>query len=307
LTANSGSILITGANGLLGHALTRRLRRHGRMVVGIDRTKPEGDDTDILVADLLDLDAIFDVCARHAVEKIVHCGGVSGRAVSRDDPLGTIQTNVMGTANVFEAARKFQIERVLVCSSGSVYGRNDDDPVREDSASKPLNAYGASKVASEAIMNAYAEDWKVTGLALRFFQVFGPRRTTRCHIKTMIQAALEGKPAFISHGPETRCQYVYVEDAVDALAAAIDARDLPARIYNISGGTSLTLRQVADIVSGVMPGLKVQFGNDPAGGEYRLRNIDLSAARRHLGFVPRYSLAAGVAAYAESLKEQSNS
>jgi UDP-glucuronate 4-epimerase len=298
-----GCILITGANGLLGHTLMLRLRREGRKVVGIDRTKPDGEDADVFVADLLDLHAILDVCARHEVRKIVHCGGVSGRAVSRDDPLGTIRTNVLGTTNVFEAARKHHVERVLVCSSGSVYGRIDDDPVRENALLQPLNAYGASKVASEAVMHAYAEEWRVDGLALRFFQVFGPRRTTRCHIKTMIEASLKGQPAFIAHGPETRCQYVYIEDAVDALASAIDARRLPARIYNISGGTSLTLQQVADIASRVIPGLKVRFGDDPTGSEYRLRDIDLSAARRDLGFVPRYSLAAGVAAYAEALKE----
>jgi nucleoside-diphosphate-sugar epimerase len=193
---------------------------------------------------------------------------------------------------------------VLICSSGSVYGRVDDDPVRETAILRPLNAYGASKVASEAIMHAYAEDWQVPGLALRFFQVFGPRRTTRCHIKTMIEASLKGQPAFISHGPETRCQYIYIEDAINALVSAIDARDFSARIYNISGGTSLTLRQVADVVSRVIPGLDVRFGNDPSGNEYRLGDIDLSAAGRDLDFVPRYSLAAGVAAYVESLKKQ---
>jgi UDP-glucuronate 4-epimerase len=299
--------LITGANGLLGRGLGDLLRKQGRHVVGIDRTRPDTDDDTIFVADILDAEAVFAICERNNVRKIVHCGGVSGRAVSRDDPRGTIGTNVMGTTNVFEAARHFRVDRVLICSSGSVYGRLDDDPVRENAITRPLNAYGASKVASEAIMHAYADDWGVNGLALRFFQVFGPRRATRCHIKAMIEAALEGRKAFIPHGPETRCQYVYVDDAIRALAAAIDARDLPSRVYNISGGTSLTLREIASIASRVIPGLELEFGDDPAGNEYRLRQIDISAAEADLGFVPRHGLAEGIARYAAWMKQQTRS
>jgi nucleoside-diphosphate-sugar epimerase len=119
----------------------------------------------------------------------------------------------------------------------------------------------------------------------------------------MVEAGLAGHPAFISHGPETRCQYVFVEDAVDALVSAIDARNLRSRVYNICGGTSLMLREVADIASRVLPGLQVQFGDDPSGKEYRLRAIDISAAQSDLGFIPRYSLAAGIAAYVAAMQE----
>lgn len=296
-------ILITGARGLLGRALLARLRGEGRRVLGVDLPAVDPEFPDIHAADLLDRDALFDMCAQNSIGRIVHCGGISGRAVARDDPILTINTNVIGTANVFEAARTFGIERVVLCSSGSVYGRLDADIVREDAALRPVNAYGASKVASEAVLHAYAADWGVDGVALRLFQVFGPRRTTRCNIKTMVKAVLEGRIARLPHGPETCCQYIYLSDAVEALALALDAKRPAARVYNVSGGTSLTLREAARIASEVLTGLRVEFGDDPSGAEYCLREIDLSAAKRDLGYAPRVGLAEGIRTYADWMRE----
>lgn len=212
----------------------------------------------------------------------------------------------MGTASVFETARRVPIERVVLCSSGSAYGDADDDPITENEAPQPVNGYGASKVASEAIMQAYARDWAVHGVARRLFQVFGPGRRTGCHIETMVETALDHRPALIPHGPETRCQYIFIDDAVRALTLAIDAPLRRASIYNISGGTSLTLREVADIACGILPDLEVRFGNDKSGEEYRLRDIDLSAAKRDLGFEPVCSLAAGIIAHVKSEKRRRN-
>jgi UDP-glucuronate 4-epimerase len=296
------SILITGASGLLGRSLALRLAKAGERVIGIDRIAPREVSNEVIVADVLNSTALFALCEANDFGTIVHCGGVSGRAVAREDPHGTIRTNIMGTANVFEAARRFSIRRVVLASSGSIYGRTTNDPVREDALPQPVNAYGASKVASEAIMHAYARDWGVGGVALRIFQVFGPGRNTRCHVRTMIEAALNGRTAFIPHAADSQCQYLYVEDAIDALVSAIQTANLSGSIYNISGGTSLPLREIADIVSSVAGQVRVQFGDDPTGREYCLRGIDLSAARRDLNFVPKYSLAAGIAAYVRWMK-----
>ena len=303
----SACILITGASGLLGGALMDRLRSEGERVVGIDRSAPLANGRDVVIADILDVKAVAELCATFEVRKIVHAGGVSGRAVSRDDPVGTIRTNVMGTANVFEAASRFNVERVVLCSSGSVYGRSSDDPVRETTMTSPINAYGASKIAAEAIMHGYAADRGVNGVALRIFQVFGPRRSTRCHVRTMVQAALDGRPALVPHAAESRCQYLYVTDAVDALAAAIRTTRLSRSIYNIAGGTSLTLKEVAETTASVLPGLRVEFGDDPAGSEYCLGDIDISAAIAELGYRPQFSLGAGIAAYAEWMRTNNRS
>lgn len=84
------TILITGANGLLGQALAQHLRAAGREVAGIDVGQPESDDIGTITVDVVDREAIHDLCARLGVGTIIHCGGISGQAVSRDDPHGTI-------------------------------------------------------------------------------------------------------------------------------------------------------------------------------------------------------------------------
>lgn len=297
--------LITGAAGLLGRALALRLSAGGAPVVGIDRAAAPGDGPfPIVPGDVTDAECLADVVCRFDVGRIVHCGGVSGRAVGRDDPAETIRVNVMGTARVFDAARRFEVARVVLCSSGSVYGTTSRSPVVEDMPLAPVNAYGASKVGAEAILQAYAEDWGIDGVALRIFQVFGPRRRTRCHLKMMIEAALSGRPALIPHRADSRRQYVYIDDAVAALAAALDRPGLPLRAYNIAGGTSLTLRQVAATVAEVLPGVEVRFGDDPQSDEYTLGTIDQAAAARDLGFAPEFTLADGIRAYARWLRER---
>jgi nucleoside-diphosphate-sugar epimerase len=151
-------------------------------------------------------------------------------------------------------------------------------------------------------MHAYAAESGVDGIALRIFQAFGPFRRTRCSIRTMVEAALDGQVATIAYREDVRCQYIYIDDVVEALFAALYAGATPQRVYNVSGGTSLTLREVANIAAKILPGLSVEFGDDPLSWEYSLKQIDISAAKRDLGYVPKVGLAQGIAAYVNRLR-----
>jgi UDP-glucuronate 4-epimerase len=299
---SSGAILITGAAGFIGSALGQRLTAAGERIVGLDVVPADDAMFPCVVNDVRDVEAIDDLCTAFEVDRIVHAGGISGRSVERRDKNAPIAVNVTGTATIFEAARRHGVRRVVLCSSGSVYGSSDRDPVTEDSPLIPVNSYGASKVGSEAIMHAYAAESGVDGIALRIFQAFGPGRRTRCSIRTMVEAALDGQVATIAYREDARCQYIYIDDVVEALFAALYAGPTPQRVYNISGGTSLTLTEVANIAAKILPGLSVRFGDDPLSWEYRLKQIDISAAKRDLGYVPKVGLAEGIAAYVGRLR-----
>ncbi len=303
----AGTILITGAAGFFGSALGRRLVDAGERVVGIDVVPADNSPFPCAVSDVRDADAIDELCRSSGVDRIVHAGGISGRSVQREDKTAPIAVNVMGTAVIFEVARRLSVRRVVLCSSGSAYGLCDLDPVAEDAPLVPVNSYGASKVASEAILHAYAAEAGIDGIALRIFQAFGPFRRTACTIRTMVEASITGVTAKIPYRPDARCQFVYIDDVVAALMAALAVGPHARRIYNITGGTSLTLAEVAMIARQVLPGLSVAFGDDPLSREYCLRQIDISAAERDLGYVPKVGLAEGIAAYAECLRaRQSN-
>ena len=296
------AILITGAAGFFGSALGQRLTDVGERVVGIDVVAADNLPFPCNVTDVRDSDAVLELCRSSGVDRIVHAGGISGRSVQRDDKTAPIAINVMGTAVIFEVARRLSARRVVLCSSGSAYGLCDLDPVTENAPLVPVNSYGASKVASEAILHAYAAESGVDGIALRIFQAYGPFRRTACTIKTMVEAVIDGTTAKIRYRPDARCQFVYIDDVVAALMAALSVGKHAQRIYNVTGGTSLTLAEVASIANGILPGLSVEFGDDPLSREYCLRQIDISAAERDLGYVPKVGLAEGIAAYAARVR-----
>lgn len=301
-TDMAGSILITGAAGFLGSALGQRLIDAGARVVGVDVVASENASFPCAVTDVRDIDAIYELCRSSGVDRIVHAGGISGRSVQRDDKAAPIAINVMGTAAAFEVARRLSVRRVVLCSSGSAYGLCDLDPVTEDAPLVPVNSYGASKVASEAILHAYAAESGIDGIALRIFQAYGPFRRTACTIKTMVEAAIGGTTAKVRYRPEARCQFVYIDDVVTALMAALSVTQHRQRIYNVTGGTSLTLAEVAAVAGKALPGLSVEFGDDPLSREYCLRCVDISAAERDLGYAPKVGLADGIAAYAKRMR-----
>jgi nucleoside-diphosphate-sugar epimerase len=296
-------VLVTGASGLLGHSLAERLATAGRAVVGMDRNGPaEKPKFPFVPADLNDIDVLHRTLKEFAVTAIAHCGGVSGRVAAGDDPFALLEINVRGTSVITEAARRFGVTRLVFCSSAAAYGRDVAPVITEEHPLHATTVYGASKTCGEAIIRSYAAQYGLDAVALRIFQVFGPRRTTECYIRLMIENALLGRRTKIAHAATSRRQYVYVDDVVDALLLALDRRKLPRLAYNVSGESSLTLSEVAGTVASLVPGVEVEFGQDTAGDQYRIQQVDLSVAKSELGYYPRISLREGIARYAEWLK-----
>jgi nucleoside-diphosphate-sugar epimerase len=253
-------------------------------------------------ADINDTHRLYATLEEHGVDSIIHCGAVSGRVVQGDNPFMLLETNVRGTAQVFEAARHVGIKRIVFCSSSAAYGKNVPDPLTEDARLDPTTLYGSSKACGEAILRGYAEDYGIDGVALRIFQVFGPGRTTPCYVRELISNALNGHPTKIAHSPSSRRQYVYAEDVVDAILLALDRPNLPRRAYNVAPDSSLTLAEVVETVKSIVPGVTATFGSDPEGDQYMIRSVDLSIAKNELGYYPKVSFRDGVTRYAEWLQ-----
>ncbi|MGE0612754.1 MAG: NAD-dependent epimerase/dehydratase family protein [Hyphomicrobiales bacterium] len=296
------TILITGVAGFIGAALARHLAAAGDRVVGTDLQSPPTSThmSEFAAGDIRDAELLLGLCRRGRVDQIVHCGGISGRRVDRDNPRAILDININGTINVVEAARQTNVSRVVFLSSGSVYGRNTDDLVSENASLVPVNSYGATKVAGEAIVNAYTTQWGLDGVSLRVFQAYGPGRKTRCNIRTMVQSWRDGTAAKVENDAASRCQYVYIDDVVDAIAATLDRPRLPKPAYNISGDRSLTMAQIADIARQALPGLDVALPEPSGPSEYALKEIDLGAAASDLGYRPKIDLLSGIRLYGEA-------
>ena len=295
------TILVTGAAGLLGNAVRVLLETSGRKVVAIDRLPATGDGPEITVCDLGDVHRLHALAVENNITGIVHCGAHSGPMVARDNPHSMVQVNIVGTANMLEIAR-IHGARLVFCSSTSAYGDTPEGPVPEDVPMAPTSVYGASKVASEQLVSAYAQQYGVDGVSLRLSWVYGPRRTTDCVIRTMIADEQAGRPTRIPFGRDFHRQFIHVDDAARALVMALDKPGLPRRTYNVTGGSYLTLAEIADVVRGVLPGADIELGPGADPVDDTQRRFDISAVERDLGYRPAISLEQGIGSYAEWLR-----
>lgn len=294
-------VLVTGAAGLVGRRLIRRLIEQGRSVVALDRLASiTSEGVEIKECDLGDIHRLHAM-AKDGIDSIVHCGAYSGPMVAREAPYSMVQVNIVGTANVLELARIHGARRFVYCSSTSAYGVVDAGPVSEDVILRPGSLYGASKVASEYIVTAYAEQYGLSAASLRLSWVYGPGRTTDCVIRTMLEDVQAKRATRIAFGSDFPRQFIHVDDAAEGLLNALDASVLPRATYNLTGDTRVTLAEIAQVVRGLSPeaNIELQSGPDPV-DEYQAK-FSIEAARRDLNYEPKISLEQGIRTYARWL------
>jgi nucleoside-diphosphate-sugar epimerase len=297
------TILVTGAAGLLGNAVRNLLETSGQRVLPIDRIPRTEEGRPIIACDLTDVHRLHALALENRITGIVHCGAHSGPMVARDNPHSMVQVNIVGTANVLEIAR-IHGARFVFCSSTSAYGNTPEGLVPEDVPLFPTSVYGASKVAGEQLVSAYGRQYGVDGVSLRLSWVYGPRRTTDCIVRTMIEDALAGRPTRKPFGRGFHRQFIHVEDAARALVTALRTPNLPRQTYNVTGGTYLTLGEIGDIVRRVLPQAVIELGEGPDPVDDMQHRFDISAVERDLRFRPEISLEQGVRAYAAWLQSR---
>lgn len=293
-------ILITGANGLIGFDLVRRLHSVGRDVVAVDRSISDVRAvTDrAFELEIGDVHKLHELAARFNIDAIVHCGSVSGPMLGQDNPAMIFRINVGGTVDVAEVARQTAARRgscaLIFCSSLTVYGNQPQDGIDESHPLLTRNCYASSKVAGEAIVLSYSHEHNVDGVVLRIAGVYGQRRRTSCILRLMIENALEGRPTRLPFGKGFPRQWVHVDDVVQGIVAALDASDRKRRIYNISGGVNPYIDEAATLVRELLPGadIELQVGPDP--DDITLGLLDIRAARDDLGYIPTVPLHMGI-------------
>jgi len=297
----SRTILLTGASGFIGHAAARALATLGHTVVGLDVALPEVpiEGVDHLQSGLADVHFLYRLLDERAIDTIVHAGAISGPMLARDNPYLVCETNVVGTIHLMEAARQRKVGRFVFLSSASAFGTTPPAPVPDDAPLRPQDLYGATKGACDLLLQGYRLQYGLDAIALRISNAYGPGRRTRCAVRTMVANALAGKPTHFEWGADQARPYLFIDDAVDAVLAAVSAPPTPQYAYNVSGPDFMPMPAVADAVRSVIPGAEITFepGVDSLG--YRREALDLRAAARDLGFAPKVSVAEGIRRYAE--------
>jgi len=293
--------LVTGGAGFLGSTLSNRLIREGHEVRVIDnltagdpsRLDPRvlferGDVADIpkLWTLLQDVNCVYHLAARVSVPESVKY------------PLAYNHVNVGGTVSVMEAMRDAGVQRVVLTSSGAVYGEQAVQPLREDMNPDPDSPYAVSKLSAEIYVRTIGALWGIETVALRIFNAYGPgQQLPASHapvIPRLLKAAQSGASLVIFGDGSNSRDFIYVDDVVEALFAAATAPNVDRQVVNVGSGVETSLDELVTAIRQVT-GHDAEPLHNP-GQQAGLRRMQADIARAHdlLGFSPRVGLLDGL-------------
>ncbi len=294
--------LITGGVGFLGGALATRLIELGHSVRVIDDLSAGGEPTrlpqDVSFArgDISDLPRLWTLL--QGVECVYHLAARVSVPESVRYPREYNTVNVGGTVSILEAMRDVGVRRLVLTSSGAIYGNQAHQPMHEDLPPNPLSPYAVSKLAAEHYIHTIGRLWNVETVALRIFNAYGPwQQLPAAHPPVIPQyiRQIMGGGSLVVHGngQQTR-DFVYLDDVVDALVSAATAPDIDRRIINVGSGAETSLNDLVRMVSAVTgkePHLLYVAGQ--SGGVSRMC-ADITLAKQLLNYAPKVYLEDGL-------------
>jgi UDP-glucose 4-epimerase len=287
-------LLVTGGGGFIGSHLVERLVQDGHAVRVIDNfttgnrrnLSPMLDDVDLVEGDLQSYERAH--AAVRGCEIVLHQAAMPSVPRSVQDPLTSNSANVIGTLNVLLAARDAGVRRVVCASSSSVYGKVPGLPKDESLPTLPISPYAVAKLAGEGYCRSFTEVYGLETVALRYFNVFGPRQDPNSQysavIPNFITAAMHGGvPTIYGDGEQSR-DFTYVENVVNANVLAMSAPEVAGRTYNIACGDRISLNQLVATIGRVL-GRTIEPRYEAARpGDVRHSMADISRAREDLGY-----------------------
>jgi UDP-glucose 4-epimerase len=298
--------LITGIGGFIGSSLAEELLSRGEQVRGVDNfsTGRRGNLAQILnqidfrEADILDLDAMKSACA--GVDYILHQAAIPSVPKSVLDPIASNRANVDGTVNVLVAARDAKVKRVIYAASSSAYGDTPTLPKHERMTPDPISPYAVAKLASEHYMASFYRCYGLETVALRYFNIFGPRQDPSSPysgvLAKFITLMLSGKqPTVFGDGEQSR-DFTYIDNAVDAnlLACQAPAPQVAGKMFNVATGRRITLNDTFKLLQQLTSYSGSAIYGAERGGDIKHSLADISSAEEHLGYKPKVTFEDGL-------------
>jgi CDP-glucose 4,6-dehydratase len=306
--------LVSGAHGFVGSHLARALLERGEAVRVLDRPAPRladvggerrsglellgiHDAVELVEADLRDADAVARAVA--GADSVFHLAAQTIVGVARESPLETLEVNVRGAWNVFEACRLHDVGRVVFASSDKAYGSSPELPYREDFPLRAAHPYDASKAAADVIARSYATAYGVPLAVSRFANVYGggDLNFSRLIPETVV-AVLAGRPPLIRSDGSPERDFLHVDDAVSAYLAIAAALDDGAagEAFNAGGERPHSVREVVELIAdAAATGVEPDFrGTGTPEGEIDRQFVDSTRLRELTGWQPRVELEEGL-------------
>lgn len=294
--------MITGGLGYVGRKIAAQLTESGSKVVTYNRDYAEMD-SDLLSAvqgELYDIPRIVKTIQKYGVTSIIHTAAMSHPDLSIELPLTTVAANIDGTVHLLEAMRLAAVKRLVNFSSETVYGHIDGE-VTEESKLSATTPYGVTKVATELFGKVYNDLYGMEVVSIRVSEVYGPGNKMPQVTRDLVKTVLSGQPFVMESGGDHPFQLIHIDDVARAAILASRATGVQGFVFNITGGTSCTLHEMAAIVKQFLPEADIRIGD----GFWHLDRQgpwNLAAAERELDYRASRSLKDGIGHYVDWLR-----
>jgi UDP-glucuronate 4-epimerase len=330
-------VFITGTAGFIGFHLARLLLKEGHQVHGYDGLTDYYDVTlkqarhrilegmpgfSKTEAMLEDNDTLAKAVHGFAPDIIVHLAAQAGVRYSLENPRAYIEANIVGTFNVMELARELKVSHLLMASTSSAYGANEEMPFKEtDKADTPLTMYAATKKANEVMGHTYAHLWNLPTTMFRFFTVYGPWMRPDLAPFKFADAILAGRPIDIYNHGEMYRDFTYVDDLVRGIRLLMDAVPVrpasgadiapgdslspaaPYRIVNIGNSSQVKLLDFVDIIEAELGVKAIRNYMDMQPGDVPATWADASLLHSLTGYRPQTDIRTGIARFVSWFRE----
>ena len=303
-------ILVTGGAGFIGSGVVQALASRGDDVVAFDIARSprldaalaEHRNIEYVHGEITEWPQVASLVQRMKPDAVVHCAAIVSVTHSLAAPIATFRVNVDGSLNLFEAMRLFGVKRVVNLSSEETYGPFEKDKIDESHPNRPIHPYGISKYAVERLAHDYVASYDMEIIHVRTCWVYGPGLPRPRVPKILVDAAVAGQRLHVAGGGDFRVDHVYIDDCVDGIIRALDKPKHRFDVYHVSTGEAPSLGEIVAMMKEIVPGADLAIGP----GNYRFVDgtevvkkgaLDISRARKELGYQPRYPIREGLAAY----------
>jgi UDP-glucose 4-epimerase len=292
--------LVTGGAGFVGATLVRRLVGSGYRVRAFDNLSTgdaahlAGVDAELVEGDIRDPAALDD--ALQGINAIIHLAAAGSVIGSVQDPVTNFEVNALGTFRVLDAARRAQVERVVLASTGGALIGDATPPVNEQSLPKPVSPYGASKLAGEGYAHAFAKTYGLRTVAIRFGNVYGPWCARKRGVVNVFFESIHNDVPLVIYGDGTSSRdYVHVDDISNALQLGLE-KDVPGgTVLHAASGVETSVTKLADLCrqAAGAPDHPIEYRPARA-GEVGRNFASYDLANRMLGFAPTVAREDGI-------------
>jgi nucleoside-diphosphate-sugar epimerase len=300
--------LVTGGSGFIGSNVVKLLISKGWDVRVLDNLSSgyfenlEGLNIDFIEGDINDPKITYDAC--DGVDVVFHLAACVGRQKSLDDPILDSTTNLLGTINILEGMRKKGVKRIVYSSSAAIFGELETLTIDEEHPQNADSPYGVSKLAAEKMILSYSAIYGITGVCLRYFNIYGINQRFDLYgnvIPIFAKRIYSGERLTVYGDGEQTRDFINVADVARANFLAGTA-DITTSVFNLGSGTRITINELANMM-GTMSGLNVSIDNAPTRlADVRHCQANIDKVKRELGFEPTVDLNTGLQIYIDWFK-----